>query len=228
MRNRFDEQLEQLNVELFKTGALCEDAISTTAKALIDNDRELARRVKPIEREIDQKERDIESLCMKLLLQQQPVARDLRQISSALKMISDLERIGDQASDIAEILPYLQGSVSESKLHIKEMAQATIKMVTDSIESFVRRDLPLARSVVEYDNVVDGLFNKVKTELIRLISEDSNNGEFCIDLLMVAKYFERIGDHAVNVAEWVQYSLTGRKGSLLADADDIPWTEDMA
>ena len=228
MRNRFDEQLEQLNVELIKTGALCEDAISTTAKALIDNDRELARRVKPIEREIDQKERDIESLCMKLLLQQQPVARDLRQISSALKMISDLERIGDQASDIAEILPYLQGSVSESKLHIKEMAQATIKMVTDSIESFVRRDLPLARSVVEYDNVVDGLFNKGKTELIRLISEDSNNGEFCIDLLMVAKYFERIGDHAVNVAEWVQYSLTGRKGSLLADADDIPWTEDMA
>ena len=228
MRNRFDEQLEQLNVELIKTGALCEDAISTTAKALIDNDRELARRVTPIEREIDQKERDIESLCMKLLLQQQPVARDLRQISSALKMISDLERIGDQASDIAEILPYLQGSVSESKLHIKEMAQATIKMVTDSIESFVRRDLPLARSVVEYDNVVDGLFNKVKTELIRLISEDSNNGEFCIDLLMVAKYFERIGDHAVNVAEWVQYSLTGRKGSLLADADDIPWTEDMA
>ena len=228
MRNRFDEQLEQLNVELIKTGALCEDAISTTAKALIDNDRELARRVKPIEREIDQKERDIESLCMKLLLQQQPVARDLRQISSALKMISDLERIGDQASDIAEILPYLQGSVSESKLHIKEMAQATIKMVTDSIESFVRRDLPLARSVVEYDNVVDGLFNKVKTELIRLISEDSNNGQFCIDLLMVAKYFERIGDHAVNVAEWVQYSLTGRKGSLLADADDIPWTEDMA
>ena len=210
MRNRFDEQLEQLNVELIKTGALCEDAISTTAKALIDNDRELARRVKPIEREIDQKERDIESLCMKLLLQQQPVARDLRQISSALKMISDLERIGDQASDIAEILPYLQGSVSESKLHIKEMAQATIKMVTDSIESFVRRDLPLARSVVEYDNVVDGLFNKVKTELIRLISEDSNNGEFCIDLLMVAKYFERIGDHAVNVADWVQYSLTGR------------------
>ena len=228
MRNRFDEQLEQLNVELIKTGALCEDAISTTAKALIDNDRELARRVKPIEREIDQKERDIESLCMKLLLRQQPVARDLRQISSALKMISDLERIGDQASDIAEILPYLQGSVSESKLHIKEMAQATIKMVTDSIESFVRRDLPLARSVVEYDNVVDELFNKVKTELIRLISEDSNNGEFCIDLLMVAKYFERIGDHAVNVAEWVQYSLTGRKGSLLADADDIPWTEDMA
>lgn len=211
MRNRFDEQLEQLHVELIKTGALCEDAISTAAKALIDNDRELAQRVKPIESEIDRKEREIEALCMRLLLQQQPVARDLRQISSALKMISDLERIGDQASDIAEILPYLQGNVAESKLHIKEMAQATIKMVTDSIESFVRRDLPLARSVVEYDNVVDGLFNKVKAELIRLIAEDSKNGEFCIDLLMVAKYFERIGDHAVNVAEWVQYFLTGKK-----------------
>ena len=218
MRNRFDEQLEQLHVELIKTGALCEDAISTAAKALIDNDRELAQRVKPIESEIDRKEREIEALCMRLLLQQQPVARDLRQISSALKMISDLERIGDQASDIAEILPYLQGNVAESKLHIKEMAQATIKMVTDSIESFVRRDLPLARSVVEYDNVVDGLFNKVKAELIRLIAEDSKNGEFCIDLLMVAKYFERIGDHAVNVAEWVQYFLTGKKEPSGANA----------
>lgn len=211
MRSKFDEQLEQLNVELIKTGALCEDAISTAAKALIENDMALAAKVKPIDSEIDQKERDIEALCMKLLLQQQPVARDLRQISSALKMISDLERIGDQASDIAEILPYLQGDISESKVHIREMAQATIKMVTDSIDSFVRRDLPLARAVVQYDNVVDDLFVKVKEELIRLIGEDSRNGEFCIDLLMVAKYFERIGDHAVNVAEWVQYSLTGKK-----------------
>lgn len=211
MRSKFDEQLEQLNVELIKTGALCEEAISTAAKALLENDTALAARVKPIDSEIDQKERDIEALCMKLLLQQQPVARDLRQISSALKMISDLERIGDQASDIAEILPYLKGEVSQSKVHIREMAQATIKMVTDSIDSFVRRDLPLARAVVEYDNVVDDLFVKVKNELIRLIGENSENGEFCIDLLMVAKYFERIGDHAVNVAEWVQYSLTGKK-----------------
>lgn len=211
MRSKFDEQLEQLNVELIKTGALCEEAISTAAKALLENDTALAARVKPIDSEIDQKERDIEALCMRLLLQQQPVARDLRQISSALKMISDLERIGDQASDIAEILPYLKGEVSQSKVHIREMAQATIKMVTDSIDSFVRRDLPLARAVVEYDNVVDDLFVKVKNELIRLIGENSENGEFCIDLLMVAKYFERIGDHAVNVAEWVQYSLTGKK-----------------
>ncbi|CCX37549.1 phosphate transport system regulatory protein PhoU [Clostridium sp. CAG:1013] len=212
MRTKFDEQLEKLHVALITTGALCEDAISTAAKALLDNDMGLAAKVKPIELEIDQKEREIENLCMRLLLQQQPVAGDLRQISSALKMITDLERIGDQTSDIAELLPYLQeGDLSFSKVHIKEMAEATIKMVTDSIDSFVRQDLPLARSVMEYDKVVDNLFNKVKEELIQLIGENRESGEFCIDLLMVAKYFERIGDHAVNVAEWVQYSLTGTK-----------------
>mgnify|MGYP003376844590 CR=1 FL=1 len=201
MRNKFDEQLEQLNVALITTGALCEDAISTAAKALLDNDMELAKKVKPIELEIDQKEREIENLCM-------------RQISSALKMITDLERIGDQTSDIAELLPYLQqGDITFSKVHIKEMAEATIKMVTDSIDSFVRQDLPLARQVMEDDNVVDSLFNQVKNDLIHLISENRESGEFCIDLLMVAKYFERIGDHAVNVAEWVQYSLTGKKES---------------
>ena len=211
MRNKFDEQLEQLNVALITTGALCEDAISTAAKALLDNDMELAKKVKPIELEIDQKEREIENLCMRLLLQQQPVAGDLRQISSALKMITDLERIGDQTSDIAELLPYLQqGDITFSKVHIKEMAEATIKMVTDSIDSFVRQDLPLARQVMEDDNVVDSLFNQVKNDLIH---ENRESGEFCIDLLMVAKYFERIGDHAVNVAEWVQYSLTGKKES---------------
>ena len=214
MRTKFDEQLEQLNVALITTGALCEDAISTAAKALLENDMELAKKVKPIELEIDQKEREIENLCMRLLLQQQPVAGDLRQISSALKMITDLERIGDQTSDIAELLPYLQqGDITFSKVHIKEMAEATIKMVTDAIDSFVRQDLPLAHQVMEYDNVVDELFNKVKKELIQLIGEHRESGEFCIDLLMVAKFFERIGDHAVNVAEWVQYSLTGKKES---------------
>ena len=212
MRTKFDEQLEKLNVALITTGALCEDAISTAAKALLENDMDLAAQVKPIELEIDQKEREIETLCMRLLLQQQPVAGDLRQISSALKMITDMERIGDQTSDIAELVPYLQkGDLSFSKVHIKEMAEATIKMVTDAIDSFVRQDLALARGVMEYDKVVDGLFNKVKAELIQLISENRESGEFCIDLLMVAKYFERIGDHAVNVAEWVQYSLTGVK-----------------
>ena len=212
MRTKFDEQLEKLNVALITTGALCEDAISTAAKALLENDMDLAAQVNPIELEIDQKEREIETLCMRLLLQQQPVAGDLRQISSALKMITDLERIGDQTSDIAELVPYLQkGDLSFSKVHIKEMAEATIKMVTDAIDSFVRQDLALARGVMEYDKVVDGLFNKVKAELIQLIGENRESGEFCIDLLMVAKYFERIGDHAVNVAEWVQYSLTGVK-----------------
>ena len=214
MRNKFDEQLEQLNVALIKTGALCEDAISTAAKALLENDLKLAKQVKPIELEIDQKEREIEGLCMRLLLQQQPVAGDLRQISSALKMISDLERIGDQASDIAELLPYLtQGDIAGSKVHIKEMAVATIQMVTESVDSFVRRDLPLAQKVMADDAAVDQMFNRVKGELIALIGENRESGEFCVDLLMVAKYFERIGDHAVNVAEWVQYSLTGKKES---------------
>ena len=210
MRNKFEEQLEQLNVELIKTGALCEDAISTAAKALLENDLKLAKQVKPIELEIDQKEREIESLCMRLLLQQQPVAGDLRQISSALKMISDLERIGDQASDIAELLPYLtQGDIAGSKVHIKEMAVATIQMVTESVDSFVRRDLPLAQKVMADDAAVDQMFNRVKGELIALIGENRESGEFCVDLLMVAKYFERIGDHSVNVAQWVEYSLTG-------------------
>ena len=216
MRNKFEEQLEQLNVELIKTGALCEDAISTAAKALLENDLKLAKQVKPIELEIDQKEREIEGLCMRLLLQQQPVAGDLRQISSALKMISDLERIGDQASDIAELLPYLtQGDIAGSKVHIKEMAVATIQMVTESVDSFVRRDLPLAQKVMADDAAVDQMFNRVKGELIALIGENRESGEFCVDLLMVAKYFERIGDHAVNVAEWVQYAITGQKESLL-------------
>ena len=207
MRNRFGEQLERLHVEMIQMGALCEDAISAAAQALMKGDEDLARAA-------GEAEREIESLCMRLLLQQQPVAGDLRQISSALKMITDLERIGDQTSDIAELLPYLQkGDISFSKVHIKEMAESTIKMVTDAIDSFVRQDLPLAHQVMQYDNVVDELFNKVKMELIHLIAENRQSGEFCIDLLMVAKYFERIGDHAVNVAEWVQYSLTGKKES---------------
>ena len=145
-----------------------------------------------------------------LLLQQQPVARDLRTISSALKMISDMERIGDQAGDIAEIMLTLGAQDTQSKLHIQEMARAAVKMVTDAVESFVKKDLTLARSVMQYDDVVDGLFDKVKEELIRLILENRENGEFCIDLLMIAKYLERIGDHATNIAEWVEFSITGQ------------------
>lgn len=209
MRNKFDSQLEKLNLELITMGALCEDAISASVKAMLEGDDALCEKVFAADAEIDQKERDIEAICMKLLLQQQPVARDLRVISSALKMISDMERIGDQASDIAEITKFIKNSSVQSRVHISDMAAAATKMVTDSVESFVKKDLSLARAVMEYDDKVDNLFDCVKDELVRLISEDRANGEFCIDLLMIAKYLERIGDHAVNIAEWVEYSITG-------------------
>lgn len=209
MRNKFDSQLEKLNLELITMGALCEDAISASVKVMLEGDESLYDKVFAADAEIDQKERDIEAICMKLLLQQQPVARDLRVISSALKMISDMERIGDQASDIAEITKFIKNSNVKSRVHISDMAEAAIKMVTDSVDSFVKKDLSLARAVMKYDDKVDNLFDCVKDELVRLISEDRANGEFCIDLLMIAKYLERIGDHAVNIAEWVEYSITG-------------------
>ena len=199
VRSRFDAQLEQLNVELIKMGALCEEAITASVSALMKYDRTVVQMVFEKDNEIDHMERDIETFCMRLLLQQQPVARDLRTISSALKMISD-----------AEIMLTLGAQDTQSKLHIQEMARATVKMVTDAVESFVKKDLTLARSVMQYDDVVDGLFDKVKEELIRLILENRENGEFCIDLLMIAKYLERIGDHATNIAEWVEFSITGQ------------------
>ena len=212
MRNHFDEQLEELNQELSAMGALCEEAISAAIQALLTDEREMAEKAIAVDSRIDEKEREIENLCMRLLLQQQPVARDLRVISSALKMISDMERIGDQASDIAEITEYVQNSSVKNQVHIRNMTVAVIKMVTDSIDSFVKKDKVLALSVIDYDDVVDRLFDEVKHELIALISEGSANGESCIDLLMVAKYLERIGDHATNIAEWVLYSLTGHRG----------------
>lgn len=211
MRNRFDEQLELLNVELIRMGALCEDAISYASRTLM-REGDFVEDVYSTDREIDQKERDIENLCMRLLLQQQPVARDLRQVSSALKMISDMERIGDQASDIVEICSFIQDHEAESRLHIRDMAEATMKMVTQSIDSFVKKDLNIAREVIRYDDVVDDLFGRVKQELIGLLGQEGADkavGEFCIDMLMIAKYFERIGDHATNIAEWVEYSITG-------------------
>ena len=210
MRNLFDKQLSTLNAELTAMGALCEDAISMAIKALLEDEDSLLEQVFATETEINQKEREIEGICMKLLLQQQPVARDLRVISSALKMISDMERIGDQASDIAEITRYIQHNQVKSKIHIKDMASSTVKMVTDSIESFVQKDLALARSVIAFDDIVDDLFDRIKKELISLIGSNGEIGEYCIDLLMIAKYLERIGDHAVNVAEWVVYSITGK------------------
>ena len=208
MRNKFEEQLEKLHVVMIQMGALCEDAISAAAEALIHSDAALAAAAEEAEREIDQKEREVENLCLKLLLQQQPVARDLREISAALKMISDLERIGDQAADIAEMTSYVHLPQGRSS-HIADMARAVINMVTDSVDSFVKRDLQLARQVCAADDRVDELFIQVRRELVELIAADASYGEQGLDLLMVAKYLERIGDHATNVAEWVEYSITG-------------------
>ena len=209
MRSRFDEQLALLNRELIEMGALCEEAIAKAAKALSAADRRLAAQVAPLDSEIDRKERDIESLCLKLLLQQQPVARDLRLISAALKMITDMERIGDQAEDIAEIVGFLEGHAEGRDPLIEKMASATIKMVTESVDAFVKHDIMLAKKVVSDDDTVDACFDQVKSALITRIAADPTDGEFALDVLMIAKYFERIGDHAVNIAEWVIFSVTG-------------------
>ena len=209
MRSRFDEQLATLNKELIEMGALCEEAIADAAKALTTADEKTAAKVEPLEAEINQKERDIESLCLKMLLQQQPVARDLRQISAALKMITDLERIGDQASDIAEIITFIDKKAGVDCEPICLMAEATIRMVTESVDAFVKRDVGIAQRAIAHDDTVDDYFLKVKRSLINMISQRPANGEHALDLLMIAKYFERIGDHAVNIAEWVIFSVTG-------------------
>ena len=209
MRSRFDEQLKVLNKKMIEMGAECEELIALVAKALLNGDVEGARKAKEQGHEIDQMEREIESICLKLLLQQQPVAKDLRVISAALKMITDMERIGDQAEDIAEIITFLNGRTGEECHDIRLMAEATIKMVTDSIDAYVKQDLELAKSVSDYDDVVDDAFDRVKQTLIKMISENTADGEYAVDLLMIAKYFERIGDHAVNIAEWVEFSVTG-------------------
>lgn len=209
MRSRFDEQLSELNRELIEMGTMCEEAIASAAKAMSDGDMELAAEVRTNGSAIDQMERDIESRCIKLLLHQQPVARDLRQISAALKMITDMERIGDQAEDIAEIVTFLAGRTMKCMEKIENMARETIKMVIDSVDAFVKKDLALAGSVLEHDDVVDNYFVQIKNDIIRMIASDSVDGELALDFLMIAKYFERIGDHATNIAEWVIYSVTG-------------------
>jgi len=209
MRNRFDEQLYELNRELIEMGAMCEEAIASAAKALTMGDIVLANNVIKQGTAIDQMERDIESRCMKLLLHQQPVARDLRLISAALKMITDMERIGDQAEDIAEIVTFLKRRTIEGMELIEDMARETIGMVSASVDAFVKKDVALARSVIQQDDVVDDYFSRVKYDVITLIIEKTVDGEFALDLLMIAKYFERIGDHATNIAEWVIYSVTG-------------------
>lgn len=210
MRNRFDRQLEQLNNELIQMGSMIEHAIEMSVSALVNQDTEKAGEAMEYDVDIDHQERDIESLCMKLLLQQQPVARDLRLISSALKMITDMERIGDQASDIAEIAIQIAATPQVlNSTELQSMAKETTDMVIKSIDAFVNRDMELAKRVIDQDDVVDELFLRVKKELIDMINQSRDAGEQATDILMVAKYFERIGDHATNIAEWVIYSITG-------------------
>ena len=206
MRSKFDEQLLQLNHEMIEMGALCEEVIALSSQALTEGDTALASKVAPLDSEIDHKEREIENLCLKLLLRQQPVARDLRQISAALKMITDMERIGDQAEDIAEIVAFLDGRQAENDALLKEMAKAVIQMVTESVDAYVKCDIMLAKKVIAADDVVDEQFARVKQSLIGKIAADPADGEYALDLLMIAKYYERIGDHATNIAEWVIYS----------------------
>ena len=210
MRSRFEAQLHELNNEIITMGAMVESAIAAAARALENRDVALATQVAGSDSAVDTKEREIEQLCLKLLLQQQPVASDLRMISAAMKMITDIERIGDQAADIAELTLLLcqqEGLLSAKKL--KDMARATIHMVSGAIDAFVRRDLHLAREICEYDDIVDRQFDEIKADLVDAIRENRDIGETAIDEIMIAKYFERIGDHAVNIAEWVEFSITG-------------------
>lgn len=209
MRNKFDMQLDKMNEMLIQMGKLCEKAIANATKAVADGNLEMAKIVIGEDEEIDQMEKDIERLCLKLLLQQQPVAKDLRQISAALKMITDMERIGDQASDIAEILLSANESEAAPIPYLTEMAAATSKMVTKSVQAFVEKDLELTRKVILADDTVDELFDKVKEKLVSFLAKNDNSGERAIDMLMIAKYLERIGDHATNIAEWVEFSITG-------------------
>lgn len=209
MRSQFDKQLAQLHRELIEMGALCEQVIALSSQALTNRDTALAEKVAPLDHEIDRKERDIENLCLRLLLQQQPVAGDLRQISAALKMITDMERIGDQADDIAEIILGRGGRGLDADETLRDMARATIRMVSSSVDAYVKQDVDMAEKVIAADDVVDGYFDKIKGQLIERIAQGEGDGEATLDLLMIAKYYERIGDHATNIAEWVEFSVTG-------------------
>lgn len=211
MRNRFDQQLVKLNNELIEMGSMIEKAIENAISALVNQDVDLAKMAIDADEDIDHQEKEIENLCLKLLLQQQPVAKDLRLISSALKMITDMERIGDHAVDISEITIFMSGQQYQSRLeHIQQMAKETTVMLVGSIDAFVNKNLEQARKVIQQDDTVDQLFVKVKQELIDLIRQDADYGEQAADLLMIAKYFERIGDHATNISEWVIFSITGK------------------
>lgn len=210
MRNQYNEQLKQLNEELILMGDLCKVAISLAVSLMKHSNDEVKEKIAELENEINQKERLIEQCCMKILLQQQPVASDLRLVSSALKMISDMERIGDQAFDISQISYQDLEKGSKVEKHIHAMAKSTINMVNNSVEAFINHDLGLAHAVMKEEDDVDTYFNTVKNDLIQLIQEDGQNALVYLDVFMIAKYLERIGDHATNIAEWVEYAITGK------------------
>ena len=209
MRERFEQQMEILHTELIELGALCEQAIGRTYEVLLEGNQRAAEEIIKKDQVVDAKEREIEDLCFRIILQQQPVARDLRQVSAALKMITDMERIGDQAEDIAEIIGFLSDRQAENNALFREMARAVIQMVTESVDAYVKCDIMLAKKVIAADDIVDEQFAQVKRSLISRIAEHPADGEYALDLLMIAKYYERIGDHATNIAEWVIYSVTG-------------------
>ena len=209
MRNLFDSQLNTLHRKLIEMGSACETAIDLAVKALLEGNADIAHEAASHDREIDQMERDIEAICLKMLLQQQPVARDLRQISAAMKIITDMERIGDQAEDIGEIVPFLNGRTGVECEDIRLMAETAQQMVRSSIDAYVNQDMALVKKVIDMDDIVDDAFDRTKETLIHMISSNREDGQYCLDLLMIAKYLERIGDHATNIAEWVAFSITG-------------------
>ena len=210
MRNLFDSQLNTLHRKLIEMGSACETAIDLAVKALLEGNADIAHEAASHDREIDQMERDIEAICLKMLLQQQPVARDLRQISAAMKIITDMERIGDQAEDIGEIVPFLNGRTGVDREDIRLMAETAQQMVRSSIDAYVNQDMALVKKVISMDDIVDDAFDRTKETLIHMISSNREDGQYCLDLLMIAKYLERIGDHATNIAEWVEFSITGQ------------------
>ena len=215
MKNRFDEQVDILNAQMIEMGAMIETTIEDACEALQTADLTRARAIIEADSAVDRKEREIESLCLRMLLTRQPVAHDLRVVSSALKMITDMERIGDHAADISEIVTFMAYTAPQPE-HFGAMASAAIDMVHRAIDAYVRRDVALAREVIQSDDIVDDLFVDVRKELIEMLAADSSMGSEALDLLMIAKYFERIGDHATNIAEWVEYSVTGLyKGEVL-------------
>ena len=219
MRDKYEMQLRRLHAEMIEMGTMIEQAIETAIKALVAQDTELAKKAIEADDAIDHQEREIENLCLSLLLHQHPVARDLREISAALKMVSDMERIGDQAADIADLSLYVAKNTTAIPETITQMAEDTVRMVTESVDAFVKSDLELCRNVIDRDDVVDDAFNEIKEKLADMIYGGNLDAKTGLDLLMTAKYFERIGDHAVNIAEWVEYSITGnhRSGSSHTD-----------